>query len=68
VKSNGSIPCNTQKASWRVRVDECFTHLFLLLAEKSPLKAQHFGDVLVIFAERVKALSDVIQKGQDKYP
>lgn len=40
----------------------------MLLAEQGAFKAQHFGNVQVVFAQRVQTLRQVINEHQDKSP
>lgn len=43
-------------------------HLLLLLAEQGAFKAQHFGNVQVVFAQRVQTLRQVVNEHQDESP
>lgn len=43
-------------------------HLLLLLAEQGAFKAQHFGNVQVVFAQRVQTLRQVVNQHQEKSP
>lgn len=45
-----------------------FAHLLLLLAEQRAFKAQHFGNVQVVFAQRVQTLCQVVNEHQNKSP